>query len=878
MRLHRVRLKNYRGVVDSDVKFPAEGVTVVEGDNEVGKSCIPEALEMILNRLDSSSKQPLKAIRPVHHDAGPEVEVEISSGGYRFKYFKRWYRKPETTLEVIAPQREQLTGREAHERVEAILEETLDQDLWKALTIEQGAEPDLPKFGVPSLGKALDLAAGGTQAASSDDALWDRICAERLRYWTGTGRESQERKSLADRVDQAQGNIDDLDTQLRAIEDDAIEAARLAVQEDDLAVRRDDAATTVKMLSEQWEATESLRNQIERIAANHTATQAQREVIEGNRQRRRELVDSVKDRSRELASLEEEVEQAAPGLALAVQQSEEATKALLTAQDALRIAQEKLRLSNDDRDYHRNLIEHRQLSERYGRVIDAQEALIEAEAALDSSLVDDELVDQIEQTSLNVAGARAALGASAASVETTALSSVSALIDGEKTELAVGTAHQANVTGNWEMVVPDVVQVRVQAGAGSRDLAAALETAQQEHDLLCNRGRVDSLSEARQKAEERKDAGRRRDQAANTIARDLQDLTPEALAQKVEGLSKRVTLYPADRPEASPLPQDFDEAKEIASDAKNMEAERRAEFERCEDIASKAAEASQNAQVSAAVQAQKLKDARDAKILAEQKLEEARHEQPDRDLDEALSAKETDVQNAATALQQAESELRAQDPDSLKAKLDNARDVKVNAEDALRTNQDRQRDLRVRLDTHGEAGLHSRLNDAKSEHQHLTREYQRIESRAQAAHLLHQTFERHRQDARQRYIAPFKEQIEQLGRIVFGPTFEVELDGDLRVAQRTLDGKTLDIEQLSVGAREQLAVICRLACAAIVSPDGGGAPVVIDDALGWSDPSRLQSMGAAIAVASRDCQVIVLTCTPGRYAHVGNAEVVRLPT
>ncbi len=870
MRLHRVRLKNYRGVVDSDVKFPAEGVTVVEGDNEVGKSCIPEALEMILNRLDSSSKQPLKAIRPVHHDAGPEVEVEISSGSYRFKYFKRWYRKPETTLEVIAPQREQLTGREAHERVEAILEETLDQDLWKALTIEQGVEPGLPKFGVPSLGKALDLAAGGTQVASSDDALWDRICAEQLRYWTGTGKKSQERRALAEGVDQAQSKTKALETQLKSIEDDVIEAARLAEQEDDLAARRNEAAKTVNMLSEQWKATESLRNQIERLAANHTATQAQREVIEGNRQRRRVLVDAVRDRSRELASLEEEVEQAAPGLALAVQHSEVATKALRAAQDALRIAQDKLRLSNDDRDYHRNLIEHR-------RVIDAQETLIEAEAALDSSLVDDELVDQIEQASLDVAGARAALGASAASVETTALSSVSALIDGEETELTVGTAHQANVTGNWEVVVPDVVQVRVQAGAGSRDLAAALETAQQEHDLLCNRGRVDGLSEARQKAEERKDAGRRRDQAIKTIARDLQDLTPEALAQKVEGLSKRVTLYPADRTGASPLPQDFDEAKEIASDAKNTEAQRRAEFERCEAIASKAAEASQNAQVSEAVQAQKLKDARSAMKLAEQKLEEERHEQPDRDLDEALSAKETDVRNAATALNQSESELRALDPGTLKAKLDNARDVKAKAENALKSNQDRRRDLRVRLEAHGESGLHSRLNDARTEHQHLTREYERIESRAQAAHLLHQTFERHRQEARQRYVAPFKEQIEQLGRIVFGPTFEVELDGDLRVAQRTLDGKTLDIEQLSVGAREQLAVICRLACAAIISPDGGGAPVVIDDALGWSDPSRLQTMGAAIATAGRDCQVIVLTCTPGRYAHVGNAEVVRLP-
>ena len=163
MRLHRVRLKNYRGVDNCAIEFPATGITVVEGDNEVGKTCIPEAVRLILTELDTSNKKAVKAIRPVHRDVGPEVEVEISSGGYQFTYLKRWHRQSETTLEVTAPRQEQLTGREAHERVEAILEETLDRHLWKALTVEQGAEPGLPKLGVPSLGQALDLAAGGNQ-------------------------------------------------------------------------------------------------------------------------------------------------------------------------------------------------------------------------------------------------------------------------------------------------------------------------------------------------------------------------------------------------------------------------------------------------------------------------------------------------------------------------------------------------------------------------------------------------------------------------------------------------------------------------------------------------------------------------------------------
>ena len=130
--------------------------------------------------------------------------------------------------------------------------------------------------------------------------------------------------------------------------------------------------------------------------------------------------------------------------------------------------------------------------------------------------------------------------------------------------------------------------------------------------------------------------------------------------------------------------------------------------------------------------------------------------------------------------------------------------------------------------------------------------------------------------AHARYVAPFKDAIERLGRVVFGPSPEVELDSDLRIAARRLDGTRLPFDQLSTGAREQLGIISRLACATIVAGDDG-APVILADTLGWTDPQRLTQMAAAIGVAGRSCQIVLLTCTPGRFAHVGAATVVRLP-
>ncbi|MDE2640611.1 MAG: hypothetical protein OXI03_08530, partial [Chloroflexota bacterium] len=242
----------------------------------------------------------------------------------------------------------------------------------------------------------------------------------------------------------------------------------------------------------------------------------------------------------------------------------------------------------------------------------------------------------------------------------------------------------------------------------------------------------------------------------------------------------------------------------------------------------------------------------------------------------AIAVAQQQVATNRRSLEQAEAELKSADPDSVEVLLENARRATERATEELQSNKERRSELRIQLDFLGEQGLHTLYDDACNRLEHADQQHTRTEARAEAVRLLKETFEKHRRQSRQRYVEPFKSRIDQFGRIVFGPGFEVELDEDLRLARRTLGGITLDIDQLSTGAREQLGVISRLACAAIVSPDDGGAPVMIDDALGWSDPQRLQSMCAAIAAAGKQCQVIVLTCTPGRYSHVGNAKVVNL--
>lgn len=186
------------------------------------------------------------------------------------------------------------------------------------------------------------------------------------------------------------------------------------------------------------------------------------------------------------------------------------------------------------------------------------------------------------------------------------------------------------------------------------------------------------------------------------------------------------------------------------------------------------------------------------------------------------------------------------------------------------------------LEIKGEQGLQDQLDSVESTLAHLQRDKEQQDRRAAAAQLLYDRLGAHRAEAKRSYVRPFREQVENLGRIVFGPSLSVELDPeDLQITSRTLGGVTIPYESLSTGAKEQLCVISRLACAALVNPRTPdspdiGAPVIIDDAFGYSDPSRLERLGAVLNLAGRQSQVIVLTCTPERYRNIGTADVVRL--
>ena len=53
-----------------------------------------------------------------------------------------------------------------------------------------------------------------------------------------------------------------------------------------------------------------------------------------------------------------------------------------------------------------------------------------------------------------------------------------------------------------------------------------------------------------------------------------------------------------------------------------------------------------------------------------------------------------------------------------------------------------------------------------------------------------------------------------------------------------------------------------------------GAPVILDDVLGFADPTRLRRLGPVFAEAAKSAQVILLTASPERYESIGEATFI----
>jgi hypothetical protein len=873
MKLHRLVLTNYRGITHREIEFPDHGVVVVSGANEIGKSSMIEALDLLLGSKDRSTKKDVKQVKPTHADVGAEITAEISTGPYRFIYHKRFHKRAQTQLTVLTPRREQLTGDVAHERVQALLAETVDMDLWQAQRVLQAASTAAVDLsGCDALSRALDVAAGeADQLSGAEPLLIDRIDAEYLRYFTPTGRPTAEWATATNRLRAADDNVARCAAAVAEVDDAVRRHAALTQDLARLTEERADASKRLTAARVAAEAVAALTQQLKEAEVVTAAADATHAASVAALTERRRLRADIDERTAAIADLEAAAAEAAEEQAAAAEvqeaaeaAAEEARAAVDTSRtrvDAARRAAEQL----SDRD------EADRLAARLTKIDAARRELERVDRALADIQLTDALMRTFEDAATAVELAAGQVELTSARIELVAVADVEVLLDGEPVGLDAGVTWSSSASAPTEIELPGVLTARVVPGTPASDTRARLDAAQQVLATALAKAAVDDIAAARDLNAQRRELTAARERFRARLEAQTADDDTEDLRARLAELHER-------QPSETGL---FDLEADVATARAELEAavaahqKAIADCETHRKVAEAAAKLLGERSTHASVVREKLTAAQAEVTVARERLALQRATAGDDELAVKAEADAEKAQRAAGLVAELRDELARTAPDAVTAALNDA----ARRAESLQSRHDEfaeaLREVNAQLKVFGTEGRKGQLDAAETEREHAEAEYLRVHRRARAAQLLRSVMARHRDATRLRYVDPFRNQVERLGRIVFGDGFEVEIDSQLRICSRTLSGRTVPYESLSGGAKEQLGIVARLAGAALVAEEDS-VPVVIDDALGFTDADRLTKMGAVFDAVGGDGQVIVLTCSPQRYASVGGAHHIEL--
>lgn len=423
------------------------------------------------------------------------------------------------------------------------------------------------------------------------------------------------------------------------------------------------------------------------------------------------------------------------------------------------------------------------------------------------------------------------------------------------------------------MTVPGVLDLEITAGASAEALSGKVRDASRVLEDACAKAGVSTPDEAGAAFDERCEATRAVESQAQTEKDSLRDLTYEELSKRLSGLQRAVTDYLAKRVATPAICPDLDSANNESAMAEAMRREAIREWESARESLDTARSVQdglnsthRESRVQLDLLSKDVEQARDNLSRAQERLSDGALETAFADAVRAVASEGANVRIA-------ESSLKAKNPERVRVLAETTKG-------SLSTTQTRREAVfkestavLSRLAIRGEEGLHDRLHAAQIVAERLGTNNRSLFRRAAAARCLFETVQQERDTMRRAYVAPLKNKIEQLGRLVFDESFQVDISDDLQVVSRTLNGVTVPFNSLSGGTREQLSLIFRSACSIIVAKFGG-APLILDDALGYTDPERLHLMGAVLATAAKECQIVIFTCTPDRYGNVGEATVV----
>ncbi len=251
-------------------------------------------------------------------------------------------------------------------------------------------------------------------------------------------------------------------------------------------------------------------------------------------------------------------------------------------------------------------------------------------------------------------------------------------------------------------------------------------------------------------------------------------------------------------------------------------------------------------------------------------LEQARRDTADEHLAESLGTARLAFAEKTRELEAAQQALDAARPEAVEMDVERSERALNDIRREIETLDRDIRDLKVELAALGQKGLAEEAASVEAEHALAVSQLENADRRARALDLLQRTFDDALKSAKQAVARPVTAKLLPYLRQLI-PDAAPSVDEELSLAGIVRAGAAEAFADLSIGTREQLAVLIRLAYADLLSEAGKPVTVILDDALVNSDDDRRERMKAILYQAAKRYQILLLTCHGREYRDTGGA-------
>ena len=869
-----------------------DGLNVVVGPNEMGKSTLLAALRAALFEKYSSKAQPITGLQNDRNQAGPvvELEFELEDGVYRVT--KRFVKKPYARLSC--PDGRTLEGDAAEDMLRSLLgfdepgktgakAETLG--MWNVLWVQQGhsfGALDLPESARSNLHTALESEVGTVLGGRRGRALPQAIEKQLAELVTSNSKPRGRYKDLIEKAASVQSELESLRMRRQELANtlDGLEEAQETL---------DRLSSGDRDHTDQAELTEARKRpgQLAELEARISAASSDLELKKRNLDQAERAQAERASLKETIAAEENAVEQAGQRLKEVRQQEKEARLQLDALRASVREAEAAVTKADEAVSRQRRTLEVlkrqariRELEIRCAKAQAAEKRQREAQQGTAAILVTDEVIEAIRTAAKGLETVESRLSAAATRIVLdiipNALSGIE--IDGqalssEQSSFQAVEPMTIVIPDRGRIMIEPAIQDRDKLLGQQRDAKAALKEA-------LHAGNVKTLSDSedqfsrRQKLLQAADLSRQ-EAELHAPATDDHDAGAHALSDYIEGLKNILAREMADlNAEQLPEPTEVEEA--LRATVEQAEEARRDVDTMRATLGGPEKTLGQLQTELGTVKARyddgmgRLETLRRQLADAEQELS---GDQLQADIDAAKAKMSEQVAGV--------SELEAQRTDETIPQLE-ARIARLDK--AIQDRREKRGNLKEKIAgfrSHVEAlegaGLDEAIQQRSRELEFCEDERARTEREVEVLTLLLSTLRAAEQAAKERYLSPVLNRVRPYLQLLF-PGAEITIDENLHIVGVVREaGYEEAFHHLSMGTQEQIAVLIRLAFAEMLVEQGHPATVILDDALVFSDDRRMSRMFDILNMAARNVQVIIFTCREQLFEELGGNQLSLQP-